>query len=215
MTAEISSGRLGDFADALLALDRVWASRLLREEGDARSPFAAVETLIVPAFDAIGNGWERGDIALSQVYMSARICEELVSAVPELSLPFRPDRPRIAVAALEDYHLLGKRLVLSMLRASGFAPADYGVLDAPALAARAHADNIDALLVSVLMLRSALHVRDLKTQLVALGSKTRVYVGGAPFRFDPNLWREVGADGWGRTASDAVNLVAQLMEATR
>jgi methanogenic corrinoid protein MtbC1 len=129
------------------------AARLLHTTSDARSPASAVEELVVPALDLIGRAWEAGDVALSQVYMSARICEELVAAVPELATPFRPDRPRLAMAALEDHHLLGKRLVLSMLRASGFAAADYGVIEAPALAARAHADRIDVLLVSVLILR--------------------------------------------------------------
>lgn len=33
---------------------------------------------MVPALDRIGTGWENGTIALSQVYMSGRICEEVV-----------------------------------------------------------------------------------------------------------------------------------------
>jgi hypothetical protein len=32
-------------------------------------------------------------------------------------------------------------------------------------------------------------------------------VGGAPFRFDDQLWREVGADAMGLSASDALKIL--------
>ena len=57
------------------------------------------------------------------------------------------------------------------------------------------------------MLRSALRVRALRAALDALGVHPFLIVGGAPFRFDAALWREVGADGCGHSASDAVTLV--------
>jgi len=215
MTDKTISGNLAAFTTALLTLNRVNAARLLLDAADTRPPSEVVEDLVVPALDEIGRAWEAGDVALSQVYMSARICEELVAAVPELAVPFRPDRPRIAVAALEDRHLLGKRMVQSMMRASGFAVADYGVIDAPGLAIRAHAERIDVLLISVLMLRSALGVKALRVAFDSLGTCPHIIVGGAPFRFDANLWREVGADACGRTASDAVVLVERFIGAAR
>jgi methanogenic corrinoid protein MtbC1 len=202
------SDRIGAFTAALLAVDRVQAGRALDVAAGALPPIEMVEQVVVPALDEIGRAWEAGDVALSQVYMGARICEELVAAVPQLAVPFRADRPRIAIAALEDYHLLGKRIVVSMLRASGFAVIDYGTSDAIALADRACADRIEALLVSVLMLRSALRVTAVRARCEQLGYRPRLFVGGAPFRFDDRLWQDVGADACGHTASDAVRLVA-------
>jgi methanogenic corrinoid protein MtbC1 len=193
-------------------VDRVTASQLLQDASERALPLTVVERLVVPALDAIGRSWEAGEVALSQVYMSARICEEIVAGAPELGVPFRPDRPRLAIVALFDRHLLGKRMVQSMMRASGFAVADYGVLDVHDLAARAHADLVDVLLISVLMLRSALAVKALRSEFDRLGKCPHLIVGGAPFRFDDNLWREVGADGCGRTASDAVVLVERYCE---
>ena len=40
-----------------------------------------MEKLVVPALERIGAGWEQGRVALSQVYMSGRICEELVDTL--------------------------------------------------------------------------------------------------------------------------------------
>jgi methanogenic corrinoid protein MtbC1 len=213
MTDPIHSLPLAAFTTALLAMDRIQAAGVLASEGKARPLVSVVDALVVPALDDIGRAWDAGDVALSQVYMAAKICEELVGAVPKPSGRIRPVRPRIAMAALEDHHLLGKRIVLSMMRASGFVVADYGVLAAPALAAKARGDDIDVLLISVLMLRSALAVRALRKAFDALGTCPHLIVGGAPFRFDANLWREVGADACGRTASDAVLLVERFARA--
>ncbi|MBF0249091.1 MAG: cobalamin-binding protein, partial [Alphaproteobacteria bacterium] len=38
-----------------------------------------------------------------------------------------------------------------------------------------------------------------------------IFVGGAPFRFDTQLWREVGADAMGFSATDAVGLITTAM----
>lgn len=40
----------------------------------------------------------------------------------------------------------------------------------------------------------------------------RLRGGGAPFLFDENLWREVGADAMGRNAAEAVTLVSEWMQ---
>ena len=44
------------------------------------------------------------------------------------------------------------------------------------------------------------------------GWNGKIAVGGAPFLFDPDLWREVGADAMGKNASDAISIVRKWME---
>lgn len=200
------------FEQALLALDRVAARRLLTDPRYVWTPLERVERLIVPALDRIGKGWEEGYLALSQVYMSSRICEELVDGLLPAVSQDRKSRPRMAIAVLDDYHLLGKRLVYSTLRASGYALADYGRATADEIVRRTAADDVEILLISVLMLPSALRVRDVRAQLDRLGRSTRIVVGGAPFRFDEQLWQEVGADAMGHSASEAPAIVAQLAQ---
>jgi methanogenic corrinoid protein MtbC1 len=106
--------------------------------------------------------------------------------------------------------MLGKRIVCSVLRAAGWSVIDYGHGTAESLAARAISDGLDILLVSALMLPSAMDVRRLTRALSASGAGVRVVVGGAPFVFDEQLWREVGADAVGRNASDAIAIVRRL-----
>jgi methanogenic corrinoid protein MtbC1 len=199
------------FRNALEMLDRVGADRVFNQALATRTPIEAVEQVVVPALEQIGTAWEAGTVALSQVYMSGRFCEELIDRVLPPSDPDRKHQPRSAIVVLSDYHMLGKRIVYSLMRASGFELFDYGRMDVDELVARAQADKIRVLLISVLILPSALKVREVCARLKAAGSGIKVIVGGAPFLFDEQMWREVGADAMGRSAAAAVRVVEGWM----
>ena len=199
-------------AEALLTVDRLTVKEILTQSYPNLSSYQIVEELVVPALISIGVGWEAGDYSLSQVYMSGRLCEEMVDMILPASDPARRNQPKMAIVVLEDYHMLGKRIVYSVLRASGFELLNYGRMDTETLARRAMEDNIKILLVSVLMLPSALRVKELRALLGSQGAQMKIVVGGAPFRFDDLLWREVGADAFGATAGEAVDIVHRMIE---
>jgi len=108
------------FEEALLALDRLKARQMVEEAATRLTALELVELMVVPALTRIGSRWEAGETDLSQVYMSGRICEELVDRLLPPGDPQRTDQPPMAIASLDDYHLLGKRIVYAMLRAAGF-----------------------------------------------------------------------------------------------
>lgn len=193
--------------DALAALDRPRVESLLRQAVSRTSPMQAVEDLMVPSLILLGEEWNAGKVALSQIYMSSRICEDIVNHL----LPAAPEKkntpPQLAIAVLSDYHTLGKRIVLSVMRASGFAILDYGRMEVDELVERVLADDVKILLISTLMLPSALKVKAVRAALDAKGRRVRIAVGGAPFLFDRELWREVGADAMGRNAAEAMTIV--------
>ena len=202
---------IGVFREALETLDRIGAESIVNQARSEMTPIQVVDQVVVPALEQIGLAWEKGDVALSQVYMSGRICEELVEQVLPPSDPDRKHQPRSAIVVLCDYHMLGKRIVYSQMRASGFELFDYGRMDVDELVERALADQIRVLLISVLMLPSALKVKQVCARLKAAGAPIRIAVGGAPFLFDDRLWQEVGADAMGHNAADAVSLVEGWM----
>jgi methanogenic corrinoid protein MtbC1 len=197
---------------ALISLDRLGARKILIESKHPSGSLEKIEQIVVPALERIGTGWEQGTIALSQVYMSGRICEELVDEILPTSDPQRKNQPPMAIVTLEDYHSLGKRIVYSALRAAGYDLRNYGHGVLPNdLVTRALNDKIHVLLISTLMLNAALHVKQVTHQLAAARRGTKVIVGGAPFLFDPQLWREVGADAMGRTAPEAIKTVRDVL----
>lgn len=199
------------FRESLEAVDRVGAERIFNKALLRMTPIQAVEQVVVPALELVGAAWEEGDVALSQVYMSGRFCEEIVERALPPSDPERKHQPRSAIVVLSDYHMLGKRIVYSVMRAGGFELFDYGRMDVDELVERALADKIRVLLISVLILPSALKVREVCSRLKAHDAGIRVVVGGAPFLFDEQMWREVGADAMGHNAADAVSIVRNWM----
>ena len=201
------------FEQAILAFDRP-AAQVLMAKGVAQSgAFPFVEAVVVPALEHIGQQWEKGDLALSQVYMSGKICEELVDAILPPASPQRTSQPSMAIALLCDYHSLGKMIIRSALRASGFELIDFGRVEVDALVDKVDEYGIRILLISVLMLPSALQVKQVCECLRRRhGKSVRIVVGGAPFRLEPMLCQEVGADATGKDSSEAIAVVNAIIK---
>jgi methanogenic corrinoid protein MtbC1 len=194
---------------ALLAMDPTTTREVLEsaERDDGLSPIELADRIILPTLAHFGDAWNQGLLTLSQVYMAARILEQVIGEW------FKPvhgvkSKPLIGVAVLEDYHSLGKRIVHAVLTSAGCNAIDLGTgLSVDEIVERVEAEDIEVLMISVLMLNKALHVTQLVERLKAEGlGHVRVVVGGAPFIHDPELWRQVGADACGQSAADAIRL---------
>lgn len=203
---------IAQFENSLLSLNRVHLNKIIKESGKSDSPLQFIEEIMIPALERIGIGWEQGRYALSQVYMSGRISEEIIDKTLPPHAAEKTKQPNIAICVLEDHHLLGKRIVYTMLRASGFELIDYGSIKVDELIERIKKDNIRIILISVLMLPSALLIKQVKEKLKRLNLNVKLIVGGAPFYFDRNLAQEVGADYVGHNAFDAVSIINKTME---
>lgn len=187
---------------ALVNMDRLALQRIYLASG--LTPLYFCERYITPALADIGEKWDRGELSLSHVYMSGRLCEEFMEHSFRCTSPSHATQGRIALAVLEDYHLLGKRLVGFVLKGGGVDYLDYGTVTAAELVRRVQADGVRQLLISALMLPSALKVREVRDGLERSGFPCRIIVGGAPFRLDPSLCAEVGADFCCATASQVL-----------
>ena len=199
------------FLERLLALDRLGARTILKEGNPETPPIQLAEALITPVLEEIGAGWETGRYSLSQVYMTSRMCETLLDEFLPGPSPDRIHQPLISIALLEDYHSLGKSIVFAALRAGGWELKDYGRCMPDELVARVRDDGTRILLISTLMLRSALRIREI---VAALPPEIKIVAGGAPFRLDPGLGEELGVHAVGTTGLDAVEIVSSLMEVT-
>ncbi len=195
---------------ALLSLDRIKVREIYEKNRQLYSAIDFIEKIIAPTLEKIGVGWAEGKVALAQIYMSARICEEIIDKVLPKITEQTPEKDKIAITTLTDYHILGKKIVVSVLRGNGINILDYGRTTVEELSDRIKKDNISLLLISTLMLPSALDIK--KVIELLKGYHVKIFVGGAPFRLDKNLWEEVGANGMGMDAQDAVNIVKRFLE---
>lgn len=194
---------------SLLAMDRIEVERIFKQALTVMPPIKAAGEVISLALENIGAGWENGHVSLSQVYLSGKICEEVVNRILPADAAERKRQPKMAIAVLEDMHVLGKRIVYSALRASGFELIDFGSgIKVDELYKLIIENNIEIILISVLMLPSALKIKELSERLK--NNRIKIVVGGAPFRFDKQLYKEVGAVAVGYSASDAIKIIEEL-----
>ncbi len=202
---------IDDFENALLSLDRVKVRDILVENSTSSDFIETLEKIVVPTMESLGIKWESGEIALSQIYMGGRICEEIVDELLPKTASKRVDNPNLGLVVFNDYHTLGKRIVYTFLRASGYEVVDYGQENSiEALIKNLKNDHIEILLISVLMLNSALHIKELIKKMEEEELNIKVIVGGAPFRFDKDLSKEIGADAYATNASKVLDAIEKV-----
>jgi len=125
----------------------------------------------------------------------------------------KKNKPAVtAVVTYNDYHVLGKKILYSVLRSTGINVLDYGHgITTDQIIKKLKSDKIKFLLISTLMLHSALEIKELKNEIKKQELAVKIMVGGAPFIFDELLWKQVGADAMGKTPSDAINILNQWL----
>lgn len=196
------------FEQALLDYNKPEINRIVEQFELMENGLDFIDDFIVKALSSIGDKWERSEVALSQVYMSSRVCEEIV--LNYLSKQRLEPKKELAVSiiTLEEYHTLGKRIVGAVIRSSGFDLIDYGtVLEPEEIYKRVSIDSVDVLIISVLMYPSALKVEKITTLLRQMSPNLKILVGGAPFLMDDQLYKIVGAHAMGKSATDSVRLL--------
>ena len=201
------------FEQDLLALKKTEVQEILFSLKDDLTILETIDLLVTPVLENIGQKWENGEIALSQVYMSGVICEELIEQYLNKEQSENATECKVGIVTFQDYHALGKRIVYSLLRANGIQVKDYGSgLNVNDIIQIIRQDQIKILLISTLMYPSALNIKKIKQKIKSEKLNVKLIVGGAPFRFDKKLWKTVGADAMGTTASDAIHLTRKFLE---
>lgn len=201
------------FEKALINYDKLEVNKILLHFLAEKNGIDFIDEYIVKSLTSIGDKWERGKVALSQVYMSSRLCEEIaISVLAKKNFPIKNAKP-IAIVTLEDYHTLGKKIVSAVVRSSGFDLIDYGSINEPEeIVKRVTEDGIKILMISVLMYHSALKIKKISQMLHEKDSSVKILVGGAPFLMDSTLWKEVGADEMGQSAADNIAIIERWMK---
>ena len=110
-----------------------------------------------------------------------------------------------------DLHSIGKDLVATMLKIGGFEVNDLGV-DIPTFTFLEEAEktNADIIALSALLTTTMPAQREVIEALSeqGMGDKFKVIIGGAPVNKE---WAdEIGADGYGQDAAEAVKLAKEL-----
>lgn len=208
---------LQSLSDAVLNFDSDVAADAARATVASNiNPVKAIEEGLAKGLREVGDRFERGELWLPHLVLGAEAMEAAVKIleehIPREELEIT-SRGTIVMGTVEgDIHDLGLRIVASMLRANGFKVYDLGCntrsLDFIEKAKEVDADIIAA---SSLMTTTMPFMKDLIEALEAAGLRDRfkVMVGGGPVTEE---WaRQIGADGYGRDAAEAVRVAKELI----
>jgi corrinoid protein of di/trimethylamine methyltransferase len=175
---------------------------------------------LTKAMRQVGDRFERMEIFLPEMLLAARAMQAVMKLVePEMARQAikREAKGTVVIGTVAgDMHEIGKDIVITMLRAQGFAVHDLGAnVNALDFIRKAEEVGADVIGASALMSTTMPAQREIIELLQAKGlrEKYHVILGGAPVT---RQWVEqAGADSWGENAAQAVSLLERVIAERR
>jgi methanogenic corrinoid protein MtbC1 len=162
------------------------------------------------------------DANLAQHFMTAQIASEVTERMLEKFEHSPEIIGRVVIGTAHgDLHSLGKRIVMGCLKAMMVDVIDLGVnVPAERFVDEARERDAQVIAISAMMVHTAngpqgsLRVRQLLNEQ-ALEDRIMIAVCGAPYRFDGELYRAVGADAYATDGVTAGKVIIDLIHEAR
>lgn len=170
-------------------------------------PNSLLEDALIPAMGIVGEKFKNNEIFVPEMLVSARAMKEAMKIIePELlAAGIKPKYTALIGTVEGDLHDIGKNLVATMWKGSGFNVIDLGVNVPPAKfieAIEEHEPQVVGL--SALLTTTMPAMKDTVAAIRAAGhAAIKILVGGAPIT--QSYANEIGADGYSRDAASAVD----------
>lgn len=187
-----------------LVLDgrREKANSLLDEYTKEHGIRQSINEVLEPVLEEIGLRWSEENLSLAQGYIAGKVAEDLLLKLDEDEskegvVPVSKG-PVVLGNIEDDYHSLGRKLVSIFLRTAGWRVIDLGNdVVAEKLVDAAVEAGARIIGVSAMMYTTASNIRKVRTELDRRGLSGSIClaVGGAVFKYRPELVPEVGGDG--------------------
>jgi len=183
--------------------------------GEGLDPNAIIDSGLIAAMDVVGKQFSDSEIFVPEMLVSALTMKMGLDVVKPLLLKGGGTRSRgtVMMATVKgDMHDIGKNIVIMMLEGAGFKVMDLGVdLTVEKLVEQIEAVKPDLVGLSALLTTTMPEMRRSIQVLREKGlkGKVKVMVGGAPV--SASFAKEIGADGYGADATEAVELARRLV----
>jgi trimethylamine corrinoid protein len=211
MTSEIYETAIEAIVKGDMALAAETAKKGLSE---GIEPLELIDQGFIPGINKVGDMFDVGTLFLPELILSANAMQTATdiinAAIPEND---RQVQGRFLIGTVEgDVHDIGKTIVVSLLKASGFEVKDLG-RDVPTDRFIKEADDFKADIIgsSSLLTTTMPAQKKLEEELKKAGLKERykTMVGGAPVT---QRWADrIGADGFAANAIACVRLAKELI----
>lgn len=196
--------------------ESVEMTRTLLSDGSSAQE---VLNTVTKAIREVGDAFEKFEIFLPEMMAAADAMVEIMKVLkPEL----KKEGPDLAITPVKivmssvkgDMHEIGKNITITLFNANGYDILDMGAdVDSLDIVKTAEREKADIIGLSALMTTTMPGQKEVIDILKDMGKrdKFKVIIGGAPTSEE---WADnIGADGWGKDASEAVKLVEKLIQA--
>jgi methanogenic corrinoid protein MtbC1 len=173
--------------------------------------------LFAPAASYLGDLWSQDDCSFSEVTIGVgRLQQALWRFAPHFRgdvVEGEPWRRAIMATLPCEQHTLGTMMVAQFFQRAGWDTSVLIGVDEEALVQAVRSEPVRLLGLSIGDVRSCPSlVRVIKRlRLHSANPELRIIAGGAAFATDPNLARDIGADGLATDARSALALAQQLV----
>lgn len=208
------------YNEAIFDTDRERALKVINDAvAGGISPENIVFQVVIPAIEEmITSISESYDASLAQHFLTSQIAADVVD---EMIPKFRKSPEvvgRVVIGTSRgDFHGLGKRIVIGCLRALMIEVTDLGLnVTAERFVDEAVAHGAQVIGISSMMVHTArgengcLAVRRILKER-GLEGRIKIAVGGAPYRYDPDLYAIVQADAWAENGITAARVITGLI----
>jgi corrinoid protein of di/trimethylamine methyltransferase len=212
----MSTGLVNELREAVLSYDLDTLVNAVKKSLDKGLSAVDVVNALTIVLREVGDKFQAGDLFLAELVAIAENVKTAISEVLEPELKKvggeRKSLGKVVIGTVHgDIHDIGKNIVASMLFAAGFEVYDLGK-DVPVeeFIRKTREVNADIIAMSALLSTTLPVQREVIERLgrEGLRDKVKVMVGGAPVTKE---WaEEIGADGYGEDAIEAVKVAKTL-----
>ncbi len=204
---------LDDLKQRVIEGDAPGAAALTQEALDSGMPaHVALNEALIPAMTVVGDLFEKNEYFVPELLLAARAMYSALDLLrPKLAEgDYEPAGKAVVGTVQGDLHDIGKKLVMIMLEGNGFQVTDLGTDVSPEKFLEAVKESGSKLVGLSALLTTTLPAMEKTVRVLKdIDPSIMIMVGGAPVT--QAFADSIGADGYGRDASAAVNLARQLL----
>ncbi|MFX1452395.1 MAG: B12-binding domain-containing protein [Promethearchaeota archaeon] len=203
---------LKNVQDVLIKLEIEQIEDIVKSELDKGTTAQDIMNALTEGMHVVGELYEKQKYYLAELILAAEMMKIAMNIlIPHMKSDVKGSgKTIIATTVRGDSHDIGKNLLVTMLKASGFDVIDLG-MDCPAdkivNAVKESGAMVIALSSLLTMSMEEISVVNKALKNVGLRDQVKIIVGGAPLNL--KLAKRLGADAY---AEDAVSGVRKIME---